>query len=50
MYDKILPTTGSAVIGAGMFAAGSPVWVALTGFALIAVGTALMRIVPRRTE
>ncbi|RIQ18920.1 LPXTG cell wall anchor domain-containing protein [Jiangella rhizosphaerae] len=50
MYDKCVVGAGG-VGGAGCLAQTgiSPIWAILAGFALLAVGTAIMRIIPRRT-
>jgi hypothetical protein len=49
MYDKCVVGAGGAG-GAGCLAQTgmSPLWAILAGFALLAVGTAIMRIIPRR--
>lgn len=47
MYDNSM----LAVTGGGAFIAGaSGIWWLLAAFALIAAGTAIMRIVPRKTD
>lgn len=46
MYNPTLPVTGAA--GAAYVASGGPLWLVLGGFAIIAAGTALARIAPRR--
>lgn len=48
MYNPTLPVTGA--VGAAYASSGGPLWVALTGFALIAAGTAIARIIPRRSR
>lgn len=47
MYDKVLATTGAAAAG-GLWAVGGPMWLTLAGFAIVATGTAVARILPRR--
>ncbi|WP_181373551.1 MULTISPECIES: hypothetical protein [Microbacterium] len=51
MYNNIASSTGAGA-GAGMLAmtGTNSLWLALAAFALIAAGTAVMRIVPRRTR
>lgn len=46
MYQPTLPVTGAA--GAAYVANGGPLWLTLGAFAIVAAGTALARIVPRR--
>jgi hypothetical protein len=46
MYQPTLPVTGAA--GAAYLASGGPLWLALSAFAVVAAGTALERIAPRR--
>jgi hypothetical protein len=49
MYCNASPTLLAGGAGATTVAAlGSPVWAVLAGFAILAAGTALARIVPRR--
>lgn len=47
MYDKALAATGPAVAGGGLMAIGSPLWLILAGFAVVATATAVTRIVPK---
>ena len=51
MYNNISSSAGAGV-GAGALAMTgfNSVWLGLAAFALIAAGTAIMRIVPRRTR
>lgn len=39
-----------AATGGGLFAGANGIWWLLAGFALIAAGSALMRIVPKRVK
>ncbi len=43
-------TSLAATGGAGVFAGTASIWWALAAFAMIAAGSAIMRIVPRRTD
>lgn len=49
MYNHITSSTGAGV-GAGVLASTgfNSLWLGLAAFALVAAGTAVMRIVPRR--
>lgn len=51
MYNNIASSAGAGT-GAGMLAVTgtNSLWLGLAAFALIAAGTALMRIVPRRVR
>jgi hypothetical protein len=51
MYNNVATSAGAGT-GAGMLAmtGSNSLWLALAAFALIAAGTAIMRIVPRRTR
>ncbi|AWN03383.1 hypothetical protein PBI_COUNT_61 [Microbacterium phage Count] len=48
MYNN--NSTVLAATGGGFLAGANGIWWLLAGFALIAAGSALMRIIPRRTE
>jgi hypothetical protein len=49
MYDKaIIGAGGAATSGALALTGASVVWTVLAAFAMLAVGTALLRIVPRK--
>ncbi|WP_207454625.1 hypothetical protein [Desertivibrio insolitus] len=45
MYNNVIPSTGAGVLAATGF---DSIWLGLAAFALIAAGTAIMRIVPKR--
>jgi hypothetical protein len=49
MYDKVLTAPAASVTGGtlALTGPGNLFWMALAGFALIAAGSALMRIAPR---
>ncbi|GAA1797747.1 hypothetical protein HC028_14200 [Planosporangium flavigriseum] len=49
MYDKVIIGGGAATTGGALALTGSSVvWMALAAFAMLAVGTAILRIVPRK--
>jgi hypothetical protein len=54
MYNNVLPATGAAVTAAGSgaaalaFTGASFLWYTLAAFALLAAGTAVLRIVPKQ--
>jgi hypothetical protein len=46
MYNNVLPASGAGVLA---FTGSSSLWYGLAAFALLAAGTAILRILPRRT-
>ena len=50
MYNNISSASTLAATGGGMLAGMNGIWWLLGAFALIAAGSALARIVPRRQE
>ena len=58
MYNNVLPATGAGVTvlgasaaqgtGALAFTGANALWYGLAAFALVAVGTALLRIIPKK--
>jgi hypothetical protein len=49
MYDKVILGGGTAATGGALAVTGMPVvWMVLAAFALLAVGTAMLRIMPRK--
>lgn len=50
MYSNPTPVIAAGTVGSLAFTGTNVVWSVLAGFALIAAGSALGRIVPRREE
>lgn len=50
MYHKIGAASAAGVTGGLAFTRVNVLWLLLAGFALLAAGTALMRILPRMRE
>jgi len=46
MYNTIIPASSAGVLA---FTGSSSLWYGLAAFALLAAGTAILRILPRRT-
>ena len=47
MYNSVIPATGAAASGLA-FTGSNSLWMGLAAFAFVAVGTAMLRIVPKR--
>lgn len=50
MYNDATSATTLAATGGGLLAGANGIWWLLAGFALIAAGTAIARIVPRKQD
>ena len=53
MYNSVLPASGAGVVagagaGALAFTGSNSLWLALSAFALIAAGTAILRVIPKK--
>lgn len=53
MYNSILPASGAGVVagasaGALAFTGSDSLWLGLSAFALIAAGTAILRVIPKK--
>jgi hypothetical protein len=48
MYNNVGALGAGAAAGTLPFTGFSTIWMVLAGFALLSVGTAIMRIIPRR--
>lgn len=47
MYNSVLPASGAGTLA---FTGTNSLWYGLAAFALLAVGTAILRIIPRRAS
>jgi hypothetical protein len=50
MYNNPAPVMAAGAAGTLAFTGGNVVWSVLAGFALIAVGSAISRMLPRRSD
>jgi len=50
MYNNPSPVLAAGTAGALAFTGANVVWLVLAAFAMLAVGTAMARIVPRREQ
>lgn len=54
MYNNVLPASGAGVVVAGTgagalaFTGANSLWLGLAAFALIAAGSAVLRVIPKR--